>query len=203
MDIFWDIALHTVEILTLLFGVLGMAFSMLLLFSPRLTKTVGNFFNRNINVEPKISILDKEIETETLIYSHHVVFGLCMVAGSVFAFIFFVFNLNISNFANVFIVSRKYFLVLEIVFYAFAWIARVACILGIVFGGVLLFAPDKMRSIESKVNTWFETRSIFEKLDQTGPELDVFLFRQPFFFGLTGALLSFLIIALSVWHLLR
>ncbi|MCK5204052.1 MAG: hypothetical protein KAR15_09270, partial [Desulfobacterales bacterium] len=177
MDIFWDIALHTVEILTLLFGVLGMAFSMLLLFSPRLTKTVGNFFNRNINVEPKISILDKEIETETLIYSHHVVFGLCMVAGSVFAFIFFVFNLNISNFANVFIVSRKYFLVLEIVFYAFAWIARVACILGIVFGGVLLFAPDKMRSIESKVNTWFETRGIFEKLDQTGPELDAFLFR--------------------------
>ena len=202
MDIFWDIALHTVEILTLLFGVLGMAFSVLLLFSPRLTKTVGNFFNRNINVEPKISILDKEIGTETLIYSHNVVFGLCMLAGSVFAFIFFVFNLNISNFANVFIVSRKYFMVLEIVFYAFAWIARVACILGIVFGGVLLFAPDKMRSIESKVNTWFETRSIFEKLDQTGPELDAFLFRHPFFFGLTGALLSFLIITLAVANLL-
>ncbi len=32
MEIFWDIALHTVEILTLLFGVLGMAFSLLLLF---------------------------------------------------------------------------------------------------------------------------------------------------------------------------
>ena len=33
MDIFWDIALQTVEILTLLFGVLGMAFSVLLLIS--------------------------------------------------------------------------------------------------------------------------------------------------------------------------
>jgi hypothetical protein len=91
MEIFWDIALNTVEILTLLFGVLGMAFSMLLLFSPRLTKSVGNFFNRNISVEPKINILDKDIDTETLIYGHHVVFGLCMVAGSVFAFIFFCF----------------------------------------------------------------------------------------------------------------
>jgi len=202
MEIFWDIALHTVEILTLLFGVLGMAFSMLLLVSPRLTKTLGNFFNRNINVEPKINILDKDIETETLIYGHHIVFGLCMVAGSVFAFIFFVFNLNISNFANVFIVSRKYFLVLEIVFYAFAWIARVACIIGMVFGGFLLFAPDKMRHIESKVNTWFETRGIFEKLDHTGPELDAFLFRHPFFFGLAGALLSFLIITLAVANLL-
>ena len=202
MEIFWDIALHTVEILTLLFGVLGMAFSMLLLFSPQLTQTLGIFFNRNINVEPKINILDKDIETETLIYGHHVVFGLCMIAGSVFAFIFFVFNLDISNFANVFIVSSKYFLVLEIVFYAFAWVARIACILGMVFGGFLLFAPDKMRRLESKVNTWFETQGIFEKLDRTGPELDVFLFRHSFFFGLGGALISFLIITLAVANLL-
>lgn len=202
MNILWDIALHTVEILTLLFGVLGMAFSLLLLFSPRLTKTVGDFFNRNISVQSKINILDKDIETETFIYSHHVVFGLCMVVGSVFAFIFFVFDLNISNFADVFIVSQKYFLILEIVFYAFTWIARFACILGIVFGGFLLFAPDKMRGFENKVNTWFETRGIFEKLDQPGPELDAFMFRHPFFFGLSGALLSFLIITLAIVNLL-
>ena len=202
MDIFWDIGLHTVEILTLLFGVLGMAFSLLLLISPRLTKSAGNFFNRNINVEPKINILDKDIKTETLIYGHHIVFGLCMVAGSVFAFIFFIFDLDISNFANVFIVSRKYFVIFEIIFYAFVWIARIACILGIVFGGFLLFAPDKMRNLDQKVNIWFETRGIFAKLDQTGPELDVFLFRHPFFFGLTGALVSFLIITLSIVNLL-
>ena len=202
MDIFWDIALQTVEILTLLFGVLGMAFSVLLLISPRLTKSAGNFFNRSINVEPKINILDKDIKTETLIYGHHVVFGLCMVAGSVFAFIFFFFDMNIANFAKVFLVSGKYFVIFEIVFYAFAWIAKIACILGIVFGGFLLFAPDKMRKVDQKVNIWFETRGIFAKLDQTGPELDVFLFRHPFFFGLTGALVSFLIITLSIVNLL-
>jgi hypothetical protein len=202
MDIFWDIGLQTVEILTLLFGVLGMAFSLLLLISPRLTKTAGNFFNRNINVEPKINILDMDIKTETLIYGHHVVFGLCLVAGSLFAFIFFFFDLNISNFANVFIVSGKYFGVFEIVFYAFAWVAKVACILGIVLGGFLLFAPDKMLTVDQKVNIWFETRGIFTKLDQTGPELDVFLFRHYFFFGLTGALVSFLIITLAIVNLL-
>jgi hypothetical protein len=201
MEIFWEIGLHTVEILTLLFGVLGMAFSLLLLISPRLTKSAGNFFNRNINVEPKINILDKDIKTETLIYGHHIVFGLCMVAGSVFAFIFFFFDMNIANFANVFLVSGKYFVIFEIVFYAFAWIAKIACILGIVFGGFLLFAPDKTRKVDQKVNIWFETRGIFAKLDQTGPELDVFLFRHPFFFGLTGALVSFLIITLSIANL--
>jgi hypothetical protein len=202
MEIFWDIALHTVEILTLLFGVLGMALSLLLLVSPRLTKTVGEFFNRNVNVDPKLSLLDKDIKTEAFIYSHRVIFGLCMIAGSVFAFVFFVFDLNISNVASVFIGSQQYFVAFEIVFYAFAWIARIACVLGFVFGGLLLFAPDKLRRIDGKMNTWFETHGIFATLDRNIPEVDALFFRHPFFFGLIGALLSFLVIALSVVNLL-
>jgi hypothetical protein len=202
MEIFWEIALHTVEILTLLFGVLGMAFSLLLLFSPRLTKSIGSFFNRSISVEPKISILDMEISTEAVIYSHHVIFGLCLVAGSIFALIFFFFNIDISNFANVFLGSRKYFMTLEMIFIFFAWVARIACLFGLVFGFLLLFAPAKMRAIEGKVNTWFETRAIFEKLDRSGPELDVLFFRHPFFFGMAGAVISFLIITLALVNLL-
>ena len=202
MEIFWDIAFHTVEILTLLFGVLGMAFSLLLLFSPRLTKSLGNYFNRSINVDPKISVLDKDIRTEAFIYSHNVIFGICLVAGSIFALIFFIFNIDISNFAKVFLGSRKYFMTLEIVFIFFAWVARLACIFGLVCGLFLLFAPAKIQAIEGKVNTWFETRTIFEKLDQTGPELDVLFFRHPFFFGMAGAIISFLIITLAVANLL-
>jgi hypothetical protein len=202
MEIAWDIALHTVEILTLLFGVLGMAFSLLLLFSPRLTKTVGDFFNRNVSVESQLNFLDKDIKTETFIYSHNIISGFCMVAGSVFALIFFVFNLNISNVASVFIGSEKYLLTLEIIFNTFAWVARIACALGILFGGLLLFAPDKLRRIDGKMSIWFETRGIFAKLDRNIPQVDAFFFRHPFFFGLAGAVLSFLIITLSVVNLL-
>jgi len=202
MEIFWDIALHTVEILTLLFGVLGMAFSLLLLFSPRLTKSLGSFFNRSISVESKINLLDKDIATEAFIYSHNVIFGLCLVAGSIFALIFFVFNIDISNFAKVFLGSRKYFMTLEVIFIFFAWIARVGCIVGLNCGFFLLFAPAKMQAIESKLNTWFETKAIFDKLDRSGPELDVLFFRHPFFFGMAGAVISFLIITLAIVNLL-
>lgn len=202
MEIFWDIALHAVEILTLLFGILGMAFSLLLLFSPRLTESLGSFFNRNISLESKVSLLDKDISTETLIYSHHIIFGLCLVAGSIFALIFFFFNIDLSNFAKVFLGSRQYFMTLELIFIFFEWVARIACIFGMLCGFLLLFAPAKMRTIESKVNIWFETRTIFEKLDRSGPELDVFLFRHPFFFGMAGAVISFLIITLAIVNLL-
>ncbi len=202
MDFFWDIALHTVELLTLLFGVLGMAFSLLLLASPRLMKSLGNFFNRNISISPSSNILDKDIPTEAFIYSHHVIIGLCLAAGSLFALIFFFFNIDISNFAKVFLGSQKYFKTLEIIFYFFAWIARIACICGLITGIVLLVAPQKMQAVEKKLNVWFETRTFFEKLDQTGPELDVLFFRYPFFFGMAGALISFLVITLSIVNLL-
>lgn len=202
MEIFWDIALHTVEILTLLFGILGMAFSLLLLFSPRLTKSLSSFFNRSISVEPKINLLDRDIPTEALIYSHHIIFGLCLVAGSIFALIFFFFNLDLSNFARVFLGSRKYFMTLEVVFIFFAWVARLACILGLVSGLYLIFKPQKMQAFEGKMNSWFETRTFFEKLDRTGPDLDVIFFRHPFFFGMAGAVISFLIITLAIVNLL-
>jgi hypothetical protein len=202
MEILWDIAFHTVEILTLLFGVLGMAFSLLLLASPRLTKSLGNFFNRSISVGSSSNILDKDIPTEAFIYSHHIIIGSCIVAGSVFALIFFFFNIDMSNFASVFLGSQKYFETLEIIFLFFAWIARIACLCGLIVGIVLLVTPQKMQVLEKKVNTWFETRTFFEKLDQSGPELDVLFFRYPFFFGMAGALISFLIITLSIVNLL-
>ena len=202
MDFFWDIVLHTIELLTLLFGVLGMAFSLLLLASPRLTKSLGNFFNRNISISYSSNILDKDIPTEAFIYSHHVIIGLCLAAGSLFALIFFFINIDISNFAKVFLGSQRYFKTLEIIFYFFAWIARIACICGLITGIVLLVAPQKMQAVEKKLNVWFETRTFFEKLDQTGPELDVLFFRYPFFFGMAGALISFLVITLSIVNLL-
>ena len=59
-----------------------------------------------------------------------------------------------------------------------------------------------MRAIEGKMNTWFETRTVFEKLDRTGLELDALFFRHPFFFGMAGAIISFLIITLAVTNLL-
>jgi hypothetical protein len=102
----------------------------------------------------------------------------------------------------VFLGSQKYFETLEILFLFFAWISRIACFCGLIVGIILLVAPQKMQALEGKLNTWFETRTFFEKLDQAGPELDVLFFRYPFFFGVAGALISFLVITLSIVNLL-
>ena len=61
MPIFQQIALEAVEILTLVFGILGITFSLLLIFSPSLTKSISVMFNRYVNLDEKVSYLDKDV----------------------------------------------------------------------------------------------------------------------------------------------
>jgi hypothetical protein len=88
------------------------------------------------------------------------------------------------------------------IFSAVSWIGKVACVFGIFVGTMLVFAPDKMRHIETKLNSWFETRHVFDKLDDSNRDLDTIFFRRPVFFGALGLIISLFIIVLSILNLL-
>lgn len=202
MQIIQQIGLQAVEILTLVFGILGVTFSLLLMYSPNLTKSISGVFNRYVSIDDKMASLDKDIQIESYIYSHNMLFGTCLVAGSVFSLIFFFFKLDVSSFANIFFVSHQHLSTNEMIFSAVSWIGKVACFFGLFFGAMLFFAPNKMRHIETKLNFWFETRQLFDKLDDSKRELDTILFRRPVFFGALGLILSLFIIVLSILNLL-
>jgi hypothetical protein len=202
MQIFQQIGLQAVEILTLVFGILGMTFSLILLLSPNLTRSISNVFNRSINIDKKIAYLDKDLQLDSFIYGHNMLFGLCLMAGSVFSLIFFFFKLDISSFANIFFIPGKYLSTNEIIFNAVTWIGKIACFFGIACGFMLLVAPYKMKNIENKMNSWIETRHFFDKLDESNRELDAVMYRHPVPFGLVGLIISFFIIILSILNLL-
>ena len=202
MHIIQQIGLQAVEILTLVFGILGVTFSLLLMYSPNLTKSISGVFNRYVDLDDKVTYLDKDIRIDSYFYSHNMVFGICLVAGSVFSLIFFFFKLDVSSFANVFFVSNRHLSTSEMIFSAVSWIGKVACFFGIFVGMMLFFAPNKMRQIERKLNSWFETRHVFDKLDDSKRELDTIFFRRPMFFGALGLIVSLFIIVLSILNLL-
>ena len=202
MQLFQQIGLQAVEILTLVFGILGMTFSLMLLLSPNMTKTISKVFNRSVDIDKKIAYLDKDLQLDSYIYGHNMIFGLCLMAGSVFSLIFFFFKLDISSFANIFFISGKYLSTNEIIFNALTWIGKIACFIGIVCGFMLFAAPGIMKNIENKLNAWIETRHLFDKLDNSNRELDAVLFRHPVPFGLVGTIISFFIIILSILNLL-
>lgn len=202
MHIIQQIGLQVVEILTLVFGILGVTFSLLLMYSPNLTKSISSVFNRSVDLDDKITYLDKDIQIDSYFYSHNMIFGTCLVAGSIFSLIFFFFKLDVSSFANVFFVSNRHLSTNEMIFSAVSWIGKVACFFGIFVGTMLLFAPNKMRQIETKLNSWFETRHVFDKLDDSKRDLDTILFQRPVFFGAVGLIVSLFIIVLSILNLL-
>lgn len=202
MSIFQQIALEAVEILTLVFGILGITFSLLLIFSPSLTKSLSAVFNRYVNLDEKVSYLDKDVQIDSFIFSHHFIFGICLSAGSAFALIFFFFRLDVSSFANIFFVPGKYISTSEMVFNAVSWMGKVACIVGLICGILLFVAPQKMKRIENVMNSWIETRPVFDKLDSSKRELDTLFFRHPVLYGSIGLIISMFVIVLSILNLL-
>ena len=203
MEIFWEIGIQTIEILTLIFGILGMTLSLMLVFSPRLAQSLSNTLNRSINVDKGIAVLDKEIEISEFFYSHHIVMGILIVAGSAFSLFFFFFSLDLSKFAGIFFGSRASLFTAELIVSTVTWIGKIGCLTGLVFGLMMVFTPDLLKRIENKLDALFETKSIFEKLDKSSHGMDTFFFRHTFAVGLTGAVISFFLISLSIINLLE
>ncbi len=203
MEIFWEIGVRTAEILTLIFGIMGMTLSLMLLLSPRLAQNLSNVLNRSINVDRRLEYLDKDIQISEFLYRYHVAVGLLLVAGSAFALFFFFFSLDVTKFAGVFFGSRYNLFTAELVVSSFTWIGRIGCLIGLGFGLLMVFMPDLLKRIESKLNSWFETKPMIEKLDKTSHDMDSFFFRHPIAVGLLGSVISFFLISLSIINLLK
>ena len=203
MNLFWEIGMQAVEIMTLVVGMLGMTMSLLLLFAPSTVRNLSTILNRSMDVDRRLLVLDKNIRTDELIYNHRLIVGGGFAAASLFALIFFFFKADIADFTRIFFGPNHNSSVGEILFQTVAWIGKVACFLGLALGLCLLVSPATMRRIERKLNIWIETRSFVERLDRSSHDIDAILFRYPIFFGLLGGAISGLLIVLSILNLLR
>ena len=203
MEIFWEIGIQTIEILTLIFGIMGMTLSIMLMFSPRLTQNLSHVLNRSINVDKRLEYLDKDVQISEFFYSHHIIMGLILVAGSAFSLFFFFFSLDVSKFVGIFFGSRANVFTAELVVSTITWIGKVGCLAGFAVGLLMVFKPDSMKRIENRLNSWFETKPFIEKLEKSSHDLDSFFFRHSIPVGLVGAVISFFLISLSIINLLR
>jgi hypothetical protein len=203
MNLIWEICLQTVEILTLVFGILGMTLSLILLFAPQAARNFSSVFNRSLDVEQKLGFLDKDIPTENLVYGHPLLVGGLLSAGSVFALFFFLFKFDASHFAQVFFGPDHRGTPGEIIFQTVAWVGRAGCMFGVAAGLILILAPRKLHAVEKGLNRWIETGTWIDKLNRPLKTLDTFFFRYPIFFGLLGGSVSCVLIVLSILNLLR
>jgi hypothetical protein len=203
MDLLREIGLQAIEIMTLVFGILGMTLSLLLLFAPRIAQSISGVLNRSVDIDKKLGALDKDIRTDQTIYGHPLIVGAGLVSGSVFALIFFFSKFDATKFAQVFFGSHIHAFSGEIIFETVAWIGKIGCLLGLLAGIGLIVAPRRLRAIDQKVNVQYETRSWFEKLQQPTHSLDAVFFRYPILSGLLVGSISCVLIVISILNLLR
>jgi len=203
MEILWDIVLQTIEFLTLTFGILGMTISLMLLFSPSLTQSLSDLLNRSIDIDKRIKSVDKEIQITEFFYGHHITMGTLIVAGSAFSLFSVFFSLDILKFAGILFGPGSNMDIIAIIVISLTSIGKVGCLAGLVFGVMLVFHPNLLKQIDSKMNTWFTAKPLFDKLDKSSHDMDTFIFRHPVGFGITGAVISLFLIALSLINLLE
>ncbi len=202
MNVLREIGLRSIEIMTLVVGMLGMAMSLLFLFAPSTARNLSVIFNRSTDIDKRLLFLDKPISTDALIYGQPLIVGGSLVAASLFALIFFFFKVDVVAFNRI-VFGPNNSGAGEIIFQAVVWIGKIGCLLGLAFGLCLLVSPATLQRIEHKLNTWMETRSFVERLDKSSHDVDAIFFRYPIFFGLLGGSISCLMIVLSILNLLR
>jgi hypothetical protein len=203
MDLLREIGLQAIEIMTLVFGILGMTLSLLLLFAPQVAQSISGVLNRSVDIDKKLGALDRDIQTDQAIYGHPFLVGAGLICGSVFALFFFFSKFDATKFAQVFFGSHHHAFSGEIIFETVAWVGKIGCLVGLLIGIGLILAPRRLRAIDQKVNVRYETRSWIEKLQQPTYSLDVVFFRYPILSGLLVGSISCVLIVISILNLLR
>jgi hypothetical protein len=193
MEIMWEICLQAILILTIVIGISGISIFLCLLISPNSCNRMSNFCNRRVNIFHNLNRLNKYISTDRLLYDHNKLFGIALILGATFSFIFFFFQLKTPHVPNIIIELIINFLVL---------LCKIASLAGIALGLFLLLAPDRIRRIEKIMNIEVDTQSAVDRLDEFRNSVDPIFFQHSFMFGSIGLIASIILTSLSIINLM-
>jgi hypothetical protein len=204
MDIIWDMCLQTIEVFTLVVGIVGVFLSLFLMVAPNKSRSFSDVCNRYFEFDKKLTrFIDRDIQTETLIYRHNIIVGVCLIVGSAFILVFLFYRLDVRSFIAVFLGPGKFSTTGEVVISAMALIGKMAGVLGLLFGSILLFNPEQMRSIEKRLNTWFATDQMMERLERAHRDVDALVYRRPITFGVIGLVTSVILTYLAFHNMIN
>ncbi len=204
MEIFWEMGLQAVEIFTLVVGLLGIILSLVLVFDSQKIQQLSQRFNQYIDIDGRFrKMIDRNIDTEGLFYKHNILTGVCLIVGSAFILVFLFYRLDVQSILNALFGRGNFNTITDIVISSMAMVGKVAGIVGILLGSILLFDPDQLKSIEKRLNIWFATEPMIEKLEQAHPDVDAFVYQKPVLCGIVGLTTSILLTYLALGNILK
>ena len=200
MEIIKDIGFQALEIFILILGLTGLAISFLLLVSPNKARYINSLFNQQITIDKQLTYLDKPVLTDSLTYQHNILFGITLIAGSGFLLVFLFFQLDIERVVNLFN-DKKYVFLIDIAVKVMVLMGKITGFAGVISGLLLLFAPEVMITIENKMDSWFATQFVVERLDEFHHGIENLILKYPLLFGFAGLMTSLILVILSIGSL--
>lgn len=193
-----DIFLDTTAILTIVCGVAGILLSLGLIFFPERTRAIDEFLSRTYHLKERLAYFDQAIRNELPIYRRPMIWGVLFILGSLVTLIFLFFQLDVKHLLAVLGVQETRRLLVEILLEVMVLTGKIAGMIGLVLGLFLMVAPGRLQNIEKRLNAWVATQPIVDRLDVFNHIVNVFSFRHPILIGSIGALLSTVLIVLSI-----
>lgn len=189
MNIIVDILMQTSEITTIVVGFAGLALSLALLFSRDAVRNASAALNRRFNLGLPARELNRQVSVDTIIGWFPSLSGGIIAAASLGVMVYLFFAP---------MPVQQGGLLMAIALESVLWLARLASVLGLVFGLMLVFAPEALKRINLRLNRWHDTEAIIRHMEQRSYNFDGMVLNNPRISGAIGLVMSTILLFLTL-----
>ena len=178
-----EMYLEIIELLFLVGGFIALGMGLLLFFKPEMVEGLNKSGNKWYSARKSTKPLDVVRDTNSFYFNNNKLIGTIMLVVSILA-VYLIYS-RIPN-------TEEYLasmgnavsaMGVGILLESLRWILLVTIILGFPVWGLLVFNPDKLKSVNSYLDKWISTRLLLLPLEQMNSSFDGFVVRNNRIFG--------------------
>ena len=190
-EIMREIAIESFKWFLILGSFVALVIGIILFIRPDVVQRVNKALNKWYSARKKMKPLEIMRDTDDYFYRNNKILGWILLIGSVICLYVFAFDFRVE-FSEFYGTEVELFqaLVLQTLKVFFI----IFMIIGIPVWILLIFAPERLKTVSHFFNRWISTRLMLLPLEQMHYEFDSFVFKHPRFFGVVFVLGSVLIL---------
>ncbi len=178
-----EMYLEMIELFFIVGGILAIVIGALLFFKPDLVAKWSHLGNKWYSGSKWTKPLDVVHETDSFYFKNNLLIGVIMMIVSIIGFFLIAYRMPDMDQVLAATGNSEVGLSLAIFLEAMKWFLLVVIVLGLPMWGFLAFAPDKLKSINKKLNTWVNAGLILLPLEKMNHGFDNFVLHYHRFFG--------------------
>ena len=156
---------------------LGVVISLLLIVNPQLMERINRIASRWISTRHVNQFLDQTISIEHWFYRHHRAFGVFVMLGAAYVFIFFGIQFD-KAYALQHLGWKIHISLIDGLLDALVLGSLTGSVVAFLVGLFLWMRPSLLRGIEEGANQWISPRRALKALEMPRDQIDSFIVRH-------------------------